>query len=260
MLLPREHGAWGLLLQPFVCAAILARRWQWTLLAAAGLALVGFIIREPLVVLARQKWVWREKKPETEAAWRCLAWQIPAALSLWTLLAWRVPAAPLAWLSGAALAVTAIAVWMTVKNRQRSVSLQVASSIGLGATAPLAALAATGGIPAWAWWLWGLLSVHGACSILVVRARLEARAGAGLTMWRRAAGALAAAGATALAMTMMGKAGAGAALGFSAAVGFWELAKMRRTEGLTEPLKRVGWRTLGASLTQGAIAVAALYS
>ena len=76
LMLPREHGAWGLLLMPFLCAAVLARRAEWLLLPALGLALLGFILREPLVTLARQRWVWREEKPESVAAARCLAWQL----------------------------------------------------------------------------------------------------------------------------------------------------------------------------------------
>lgn len=259
MLLPREHGAWGLLLQPFVFAALLGRRWEWPLLAALGLALAGFVMREPLIVLARQRWVWRERKPESAEAVKCLAWEVPLAGGLWALLAWRVPLPPLAALTGVALAVTLTAVWMTAKNRQRSIALQLASSAGLSTTSLLAALAATGSLPAWAWWLWGLLTVHAAGAILVVRARLEARAGSGPELWWRAFWFLLAAGAAALALLATGRRLAASALAFSALTGVWELLRLRRSEALTEPLKRVGWRTLSASLLQGILSVAALW-
>lgn len=259
MLLPREHGAWGLLLLPFAFAALLARRWEWPLLAAFGLALTGFLIREPLIVLARQRWVWREKQPESALAWKCLVCEVPLAAGLWLALASRVPLVPLAALTGVALAVTGLAVWMTVNNRQRSLPLQLISSAGLSTTCLLAALVTLSGIPRWAWWLWALLTTHAAGAILVVRARLEARAGSGTSIWAKALRFQAASGIAALAVAVSGRPLAAAALAFSAVVCLWELARLRKPEALTEPLKQVGWRTLGASLLQGALAAAAFW-
>ncbi len=255
MLIPREHGAWGLLLQPFICAVILARRFDLVTLAALALALIGFVLREPLVVLARQRWVWRDPKQESAAARRCLLWQIPSAGLLWLYLASCLPLAPLAILTAVAQTVTAIAVWMTVRNLQRSILLQLASSFGLASTALLAALASTGGVPRWAWWLWLLLGLHAAGAILLVRARLELKTGAGSTLFRTA-------------MCFHLAVAAFAALDHSrhaipAAVtvlaGFFELLRLKRPRASTEPLKRVGWRTLAFSLGQGATAVVALW-
>jgi hypothetical protein len=258
MLLPREHGAWGLLLQPFAFAAILARRWEWPMLAALGLVLAGFVMREPLIVLARQRWVWRERKPESATAWRCLAWEVPLAAVLWVVLASRVPILPLAALTGVALGVTMLAVWLTVRNQQRSIALQLISSAGLSTTCLLAALVALGRIPDWAWWLWALLTAHAAGAILVVRARLEARAGSGSSVRRKALWYQAITAGAALAVAVSDRPMAAAALAFSVLVCLWELARLRKPEALTEPLKQVGWRTLGASLIQGALAAAAL--
>lgn len=55
ILLPREPGAWGMLLAPFVAAAILGRAWTLELLAGLAAILLAFVIREPLTFLARQK-------------------------------------------------------------------------------------------------------------------------------------------------------------------------------------------------------------
>ncbi len=259
MLLPREHGAWGLLLQPFVFSAILARRGEWLLVAALGLALTGFVMREPLIVLARQRWVWRQRRPESGAAWRHLAWEAPLAAAMWGALAWKVPLAPLAALTAVALGLTGLAAGMTAGNRQRSITLQVVSSVGLCSTALLAALAAEGSLRAWAWQLWVLLSAHAVSAILVVRARLEARAGAG-TQFRKKAlwfqWLVVAAGLT-LALGRFWL--AAACVLFSGLTGGWELRRLGKPAVLAEPLKRVGWRTLGVSVAQGALAVAALW-
>jgi hypothetical protein len=52
------------------------------------------------------------------------------------------------------------------------------SSLGLSSTALLAALVAVRSLPDWSWLIGGLLALHAIASILVVRARLERRAGA----------------------------------------------------------------------------------
>lgn len=43
--MPAEHGAWGILLAPFICAAALAGAWNWPLLLAAVCAVSFFLLR-----------------------------------------------------------------------------------------------------------------------------------------------------------------------------------------------------------------------
>ena len=43
--MPAEHGAWGILLVPFACAATLAGAWNWPLLLAALCAVSLFVLR-----------------------------------------------------------------------------------------------------------------------------------------------------------------------------------------------------------------------
>ena len=62
--LPPEHGSWGMLLFPFVSAAILTKTWTWDFVLAALAMLAVFLLREPLTVLLRQKFVWKRRRPE----------------------------------------------------------------------------------------------------------------------------------------------------------------------------------------------------
>ncbi len=91
---PREHGAWAMLAAPFISAAILARNPDWLLVPAAGAVLSTFCIREPLTVLARQVFVWRDRKAESTVALRFLALNLfVLALSAAALLysrPWRI--------------------------------------------------------------------------------------------------------------------------------------------------------------------------
>src|SRR5580692_2927315 len=96
-LFPREHGAWGMLGQPFLGAvailAILGERIPWAVIPATGAVLVVFLIREPLMVLARQRWMWRDaagERAESRVARRYVAVELAvlAAMGLWLLTAW----------------------------------------------------------------------------------------------------------------------------------------------------------------------------
>jgi hypothetical protein len=256
--IPREHGAWGLLLQPFLAGAILTRQWDWLLLPALGLVLFGFLLREPLTVLARQQFVWRDRNPQTAVAARWLAVEAAGALAcLLALAAFR----PLPWLltlSILAIALTALAVTLTIRNLQRSILLQIVSAAGLGTTALLAIFAVTGRVPLWGWQLWAILTLHGAVSILAVHTRLKQKTAArkgtpppisGLVFFAPAAQVLAAA---LLPVAML-------PLLFSAGVHSWELCRLRDPETLQEPLVRVGFRALGVSILHSALAIAALW-
>src|SRR4029077_2283578 len=71
--LPREHGATAMLLTPIVCAAILAREWRWSELATLIAAIAVLAAKDPMVVLARQRFVWKQRHLETAAAMQWLA-------------------------------------------------------------------------------------------------------------------------------------------------------------------------------------------
>lgn len=264
--LPREHGAWGLLLQPFVAAAVLARYWDWTLVVALALVVLGFILKDPLVVLARQRWVWRAPHPQTPIAARWLLYEllgIAACLAL--LLPW-VPLWPFALLAIAALALTVAAVIFTVRNKQRSALLQLLSAAGLSTSSLLVALLATGGIPIWAWQLWAVLTLHAAASILTVHARLQMKISKKSSVPSKDMGsprrsaALAHGGQVAVAIFLAASGNALLAIPllFSAACGAVELYRLRLPATLAEPLKRVGFRALAVSIVHAALLIGVL--
>jgi hypothetical protein len=260
--MPREHGAWGLLLQPFVAGAILSGNCAWLFVPALGLILAGFILREPLVILARQRFVWRTRNPLTTQAVRWLLLELAIFLGCCAWLSRGVPLKALAGFVAGGGLLTLVAVWMTIRNRQRSRTFQMVSAAGLGATAPFAALVCTGGIPSWAWILWAMLTLHGVASILVVHLRLEQRASSRFkptSDTRIASYAI---------QSLQIPAGAFLALFdpllvvppvFSAVANFLELGRLDSENGLREPLTRVGIRTLTLSLLHMALTIACLW-
>lgn len=175
---PREHGSWGLLLQPFLAGAFLAGRWAWLLLPAFGAILLGFALRESLVIPAHQAFVWRDRNQLTPKAFRWLVCELAGLAACFSLLAAQVPPAILAAFAAVGAALTPLAVWVTIRNRQRSQLFQAASAVALGSTSLLAVALSVGSLSGWAWVLWAILSLHAVAAILVVHARLELRIGA----------------------------------------------------------------------------------
>ncbi len=164
-----------MLFTPMICAAILARQWHWSELAAGTAAFAALAGKDPLVVLARQRLVWKQRHPETTAAAQWFTgWMLLLILSGMVLLA----AWPLAALIPMGLGVgifSAMAIAVNVKNRQRSTLFQVASALALTSSSLAISLSATGVVAHWCWWLWLLLALQATTGILVVHARLDAR-------------------------------------------------------------------------------------
>src|SRR4051812_12641188 len=69
-LIPREHGATAMLLTPFCAAAILLRQFYWQELVALTAIAASLAIKDSLVVIARQRFVWKQPHAETGNAKR----------------------------------------------------------------------------------------------------------------------------------------------------------------------------------------------
>lgn len=255
--MPREHGAWAMLLIPFVSALLLARRLTWETLPAA-VAVVGmFLVREPLVVL------WRGFG-ETQAARASLAWYGPAIALSGTWLAWRLPWKPLAALGLMAAALLAVSTHLVANNQRRSVLLQLCSAAGLNASAAVGWLAVRQEIETPVLWLWGLQFAHSAASLLTIHARLEARIAARRKQdvdrlrsqagWAQGFLVLAAVFTAALGGPLLSL-----ALLFSGFVHTRDLLRMRNPEFLATPLTRVGLRELAISGVFSALVLVGLW-
>lgn len=253
---PREHGATAMLMIPIVCAAILSRQWRWSELATLTAAFAALAAKDPMVILARQRFVWKQQHPETAAAARWLAgWSVILLLSGLVLLkAWPLKAIIAMGLGVGVFSVMAIAV--NVKNRQRSTLFQIASGVALTSSSLATSLSATGGIAPWCWGLWLLMALQATAGILVVHARLDARialrqaaiVGKQSERFRRAAQiSLIALACAAVTTAALGHAWIALAL-ITPILGYsLDLRGQRDAENLQLPLKKVGQRALALS-------------
>ena len=263
-LVPREHGAWAMLLFPFCSALILARAWSWRALPAM-VAVVGvFVLKEPLLVLARQAWTWREPHPEAAAARRSLLvyGALTLSASVWLCLAIR-PLVLLG-LGAAAMALTGLPDYLALENRPRAMLLQLGSALGLSGSALLAWLALRPTLAPAVWWLWAAHASHSTATLLVVRARLAALAGLRsggtppalrVAAWLAQAVLLVAAAVAA----GCGQLALAAPLLFSVGVHLLDLAQLQNPVFLRVPLRRVGQREVAVSALFSVLVLAALW-
>lgn len=173
--LPREHGATAMVITPIVCAAILARTWHWAELATLAAAFAALAAKDPLVVLMRQRFVWKQPNAATPIAARWFAGYtlVLAVSGLVLLRAW--PLAAVFAMAAGVVVFSLLAIWVNVKNKQRSTLFQIASAAALTSSSLATCLSATGVIRPWCWWLWLMLAMQATAGILVVHARLDAR-------------------------------------------------------------------------------------
>ena len=264
-MIPREHGAWAMLVAPFIGASILARQWRWTILVAAVVVVATFLAKEPLIVVARQQFVWKQHRPESAAAKLWLLWLGVIILLSAALLSIEWPFDYLVLLGLGAMAFSALAVAMTIRNRQRHTWFQIASAIALTSSSLAACVSATAAIQPWCWWFWGLSASQAAAGILVVHARLEARiaarksGSAGSKFRTPALLAQAVLLAGALVFGILDRPWIAAALAISALANLWELRAQKNPAALQTPLQTVGLRALTLSLIYSSLVIAGLW-
>ena len=162
LIVPREHGAWGLLLVPMVTAAGVAFRqstnvFPFVLLLTAALAL--FWLRTPLESLLGISAMRAETKEERGSVAFVVLYLAIVAVLASSMLLWAGQN-PLLWLIGAAAGVAFVAQAVLRKmGRHTRMLSEIVGTIGLTASAPAVYYVITGkfGITGWMLWLANLM-------------------------------------------------------------------------------------------------------
>jgi hypothetical protein len=263
--LPREHGATAMLLIPLISAAVLAREWRWTEPVALLAALTIFAAKDPLIVLARQRWIWKQPHPETAVAKSWLMGESFLLAACGVALATAWPLWAVAAFGAGALGFSALAVAINVRNRQRSTLFQICSAAALSGTSLAASLSATGSVQPWCWWLWALCALQATGGILVVHARLEARIAARKSTaheneWRKPA--------ITAAVILLGAAVVAAivhqlwiaiALAVAGAGYLYDLNRQKSAIALQMSLKQVGLQAMSLSIAYALLLISGLW-
>jgi hypothetical protein len=202
LILPREHGAWGLLLVPMVTGAGVAGRdsrnfFPFVLLLTAALAL--FWLRTPLESLLGISAIRAETGEERRDVAFVVAYLGAIAVLSLSMLLWAGHN-PLLWLIGAAagLAFIGQALLKKIGRRFRMLS-EIVGTIGLTSSAASAYYVITGRFGTIAWVLWVANLIFAGNQIHYVQIRIHAARLTGIRAklsrgWTFAAGQLAMAG------------------------------------------------------------------
>ena len=176
LIVPREHGAWGLLLVPMITGAGLAFRESrnilpFVLLLTSALAL--FWLRTPFESLLGTSPMRAQTKDERRTVIFSIAILASiAALGLGTLL-WAGRNASLWWIGAAAGAAFAGQALLKKFGRRTRMLSQIVGTIGLTASAPAAYYVVTGKFDVTAWTLWIVNLVFAGNQIHYVQLRLH---------------------------------------------------------------------------------------
>jgi hypothetical protein len=254
-----------MLLTPIFGVAILARTWRWSELAVLTAAFAAMSAKDPAVLLVRQRFVWKQKNPDSSAASPWLfGWCAVLITSVSILLATLPLKAFVA--MGAGIAVFGgVTIFVNLKNRQRSTLFQIASAVALTSTSLATCISATGCVAPWCWWFWSLIAMQASAGILVVHARLDARIAlrkpaAASQQFCHAAqavlGLLLCASVTAITLRRpwIALALALAVVGYA-----YDLVRQKDSHSLQMPLKTVGEQALLLSILYSALLIAGLW-
>jgi hypothetical protein len=255
-----------MLLSPFVCSVVLVRTFHWAELAAFVVVVLAFAAKDPFIAVVRQRMVWKQPHPEAAGALRWLAVELPLLAIFGGLLLWRGPWGAYALLGLGAGTFGGLAVFVNVRNRQRSEWFQVASAVTLTSTSLMPSLAALQIVPRWGWLLWLLCALQATAGIFVVHARLDARIAtkkaetaptANRNATRVSASALWAAAAV---FAYEGSVWLPVALTVAGAAYFAELRRQRSPASLQMPLAQVGRQSLTLSTLYGVLIIIGLWN
>ncbi len=175
-LLPHEHGAYGQIAMPLVCALALGRPGPAAFLLAAG-AFAGFLSYEPLLVATGNRGK-RAKDEDGARAMRLAGGLLAAAVAL--AGAGFLLASPAARAASAVPPVLALGIALLVRlDLERTVAGEVAVAVALSSAGLPVAVAA--GAPAgaagaaWLAWALGFTATTLAVEVVLTRARSPAR-------------------------------------------------------------------------------------
>ncbi|MFV0308199.1 MAG: YwiC-like family protein [Desertimonas sp.] len=243
---PREHGGWGLTLEPVLLGVLVA--WSVPGLLIALAAFGAFLVRTPLKLVGvdarRHQWRDRSVLAIRLAAAELLV-VVAAAGGAIALAGWR-------WLIPVAVAAPLVGVelWYDVRSRGRRLVPELCGAIGVSATAAAIVLAERAA-PALAVAMWLVLAARSVGAVPFVRAQVARLHRRSSTVGRSDLAQLLSVGGAAIAVAVDDRALAGAiAVGAIATAQVWSSRRPLR------PIKVIGYQQMAIGL--GLVVVTAI--
>ncbi len=172
--LPREHGAWILFLSPLIIGLALAPQWTPGTSVLILTAVAAFLIREPASVLVKI-WAGRRSRADLAPALRYFAlYGLVVVLGLVALV--RMGYGFVLHLAVPGLLVFAWHMYLVYRRQERrQLGAEVVGVGVLSLTAPALVWISHGKYEPYYWWLWLLIWLQEAASVVFAFLRLEQR-------------------------------------------------------------------------------------
>jgi len=174
-LLPREHGAWGIVLIPFLTAVAIAGRLTLAVGVALAVVLLAFIARYPLELLLVPELYRRAGSPPRERA-RRLAWAyglLAATLGVLLVVGWKLYLLLAVGLLAALFLLFHL--WAGRRSSDRSWGAELLGTVGLTLSGLVGWIAATGTLNLTGLLVWWLNCIFFCAGIVYVKSRIRGR-------------------------------------------------------------------------------------
>jgi hypothetical protein len=185
--IPQDHGSWVFILNPLLVGIFAGGAFTPASFSLVIAALAAFMLRQPATTLIKV-YAGRRSRDELPAA---RFWFIIYAVLALVALAGLVlnGFAYLLYLAVPAIPVFAWHLWLVSKREERrQINVEIIATGVLTLAAPAAYWVGTGRYEADGWWLWGLVWIQTAASIVYAYLRLEqreqVRVPVGSALWR----------------------------------------------------------------------------
>lgn len=172
--LPQDHGSWVFIFSPLLIGLCLGGKFTLASLSLVIASISAFLLRQPLTI-AVKAYVGRRTKSDLSAAGLWIAvYGLIALLALYGLI--RAGFAYLLYLALPGIPVFAWHLWLVSKREERrQINVEIIATGVLSLAAPAAYWVGVGHYDHLGWWLWILVWLQTAASIVYAYLRLAQR-------------------------------------------------------------------------------------
>jgi hypothetical protein len=172
--LPSEHGSWVFILSPLLIGLFAGGSWSWASLYLVIAAMAAFLIRQPVTIAVKAYSGRRSRKDLPAARFWILVYGLVGLAALTGLVIQGF--AYLLYLALPGIPVFAWHLYLVSKRAERrQAGVEIVGSGVLSLAAPAALWVGRGGPDPLGWWLFGLVWLQSAASIVYAYLRLEQR-------------------------------------------------------------------------------------
>jgi len=172
--IPQDHGSWIFILSPLLIGVFAGRSFTYTTFNLIIAAMAAFMLRQPAITLIKIFSKRRSKDELKPAYFWFIVYGLIGLLALITLV--MEGFGYIVYLAIPGIPIFAWHLWLVSKREERKqVNIEIIATGVLSLAAPASYWVGIGGYDPYGWWLWILIWLQTAASIVYAYLRLEQR-------------------------------------------------------------------------------------